>query len=233
MARRFLLAALLLLVVATGGCLDPYRAHVPASVLDANAVPWVEERHAQASEGFLGPRVRETEYAHDPPGDAAPFPGRVQVFSLRGLDAADADTLLSWARDAVDRSVRRENISLSPDAATEGERTLRNGLETRWFVEEGIVRQDGGLFDEDVTVRIVAEVGYDGRARTSVVSVALVQVSRVTDVPGCNPLLPGCANEIRQASDLRTWRSVVGDPDATITGMRSETGLLWNLRTHG
>jgi hypothetical protein len=209
-----------LALVLGAGCLEPFRAHVPAELTQG----WtVTEGGVQG--GALGPKSRETRYAFDRDRDAPPpFSGSLQVFSIRSLGSLDSGHLLDLARDLVDKGAKANAIQLA-DGEAAGPRTLRSGVPTHWFVREGRTSQPGDLFDQDVQVRILGEVGHDGRSDTSVLLIAMAQVGRTNQCP----ILPTpCQPE---QADVQTWLQIVGDPHGSVQGATSQNGFIDHLVT--
>jgi hypothetical protein len=211
------------------GCLDPFQVRVPDALL-AQACPnpgaatcWVVTPGG-VSGGFFGPKTRETRYALDRDANAPPpFSGSLQVFSIRSLTRLDTQQLLDVARGLVDEGALQESITLA-DGEVSGQRTLESGVPTLWFVREGRTAQSGSLFEQDVGVRILGEVGHDGRSDTSIIVFAMAQVSRTNQCP----ILVNCQP---QETNLQTWIQVVGDRHGSIQGATSSTGFVANLVT--
>lgn len=206
------------------GCLEPHRVRVEPGVLE-DAPGWTETPGGTEG-GFLGPKTKETRYAFDrDPDAAAPFAGSLQVFSIRSLDRLELGELLGLARDLVDRGAADKNITLDPGGPA-GARRIDSGVETRWFVREGRTTQSGDLFQQGVRVRIVGEVGHDGRSGTSFLAIGMAQVSRTNQCP--SPLPLNCQPE---ETNLQTWIQIVGDPEGTVQGATSQLGFVDHLET--
>ncbi len=224
---RTFLAAALLVAGGTAGCLDPFRAHVDPQALAASSLQWVEVREPRDSGGWFGANVKETRYTFDPPAtpaDGPPYPGVLQVFSIRELDRRSTDALLDFTEAAIEEAAERESIVVDEDARVEGERVLANGLSTRWLTLEGRVSDGGALFAEDTVVRLIGEVAHDGRSRTSIVAVGYVQVDSVVTCP----ILVSCQSQ----QDFATWNDVAGDPAGSVGGATSTHGFIHHLVTH-
>jgi hypothetical protein len=211
------------------GCLEPYQVHVPEQLLvEACALPsgrscWVVTPGGLTGEG-LDPKSRETRYALDrDPDGPPPFSGSLQVFSIRSVSRLGSDELLDVARELVEDGAVDQNIVLAVGEVS-GRRTLASGVPTQWFVREGRTAQSGDLFEQDVGVRILGEVGHDGRSDTSLLVIAMAQVSRTNQCP----ILVNCQP---QESNLATWIQMVGDPHGTVQGTTSQTGFIANLVT--
>jgi len=223
---RAVLAGLLLLAaaLATSGCLDPHRVVVDPGVLARTQLDWGEDRLPLDGGGWLGTKSLETRYRFSPDGSGPPYPAVLSVFSLRESRRSPTEDLLRQARDSVEAAAKEQHISLAAGPGRTGTRTLDSGVATTWFVREGTVTQRGPLFEEAVKVRIIGEVGHDGRSETSVVAIGLAQVDRQMQCP----LLGPC----QRAEDLRAWVEMVGDPRGSVAGAVSATGLLHHLETH-
>jgi hypothetical protein len=217
-------AALLVAAAATGlamaGCMEPFRVHVDPAVVPTG---WVVTPGGVEGR-FPGPKTQETRYSLDRnANDPAPFSGSLQVFSIRGLARPSAEGLLDLAEDLVERGAADKNISLTEDRL-EGQRTLVSGVPSHWVVREGRTTRAGDLFEQGVTVRILAEVGHDGRSDTSFLAIGMAQVSRANQCPivvNCQP----------QETNLATWIQIVGDPEGTIQGATSSTGFVDHVVT--
>lgn len=208
-------------VLALPGCLAPFNVHVEDRIVDG-ASGWVATP-SDVRGSFPGTRSREMRYTFDPADGGPPFPGTLQVFSLRSVDRASVADLLRHAKDLVATGAEENSIALNA-TTTEGERTLASGVHTRWFVRHGTTTEAGALFGDDVEVRILGEVGHDGRSNTSFLVVTLAQVARTRQ---CGPL-PTCTPT--QTSEA-TWIQVVGDADGNVLGATSSTGFIDHLVT--
>lgn len=226
------LAVGLLASVALSGCFDPYRVQVPAGALADSVVDWNVTKLSQEGTTF-GTKSVETRYIHLP-DEGPPYPGVLQVFSLRGDGANDRDRLYGHAQDVLADAIAREGIAIDSSKDASGRRDLANGLETRWFTHTGRIdsSSDDSIFlpgdAEHLVVQVHGEVGYDGRAKTGFIAVAFVQIGTHTEsnLPG---VIPPAEEE-----DLNTWFAVVADPDGSVDGASlPKGGLLHNLRTHG
>lgn len=216
-------------LLALPGCLEPFQVHVPedhlvaACRLPSGRSCWVVTPGGITG-GDLGPKSRETRYALDrDPDGAPPFSGSLQVFSIRSVSRLGSDELLDVARELVSDGALQQNIVLS-EGEESGSRVLASGVPTLWFVREGRTAQSGDLFEQDVGVRILGEVGHDGRSDTSLLVIAMAQVSRTNQCP----LIGNCQP---QETNLQTWIQMVGDRDGTVQGTTSQTGFIDNLVT--
>lgn len=220
--QALLLVSLLALPVLAGGCLEPFRVRVDPDTVARSSLDWnvtVGDLHRK---GWLGPRSVETRYTHDPDGRAPPFPGVLQVFSVREVDRTATGALLKITEDLVEEAVAEHGIELS-DEVSEGSRTLDGGVRTRWFMREGRTEATGTLFPRSSTVRLLGEVGYDGKSSTSFVVVALAQVAEFDPTP----IVGG------ERRDLRTWIEIAGDPRGSVDGAVGQNGFVYHLDTHG
>ncbi|MGB0653585.1 MAG: hypothetical protein ACPGQL_10340 [Thermoplasmatota archaeon] len=214
-----LLVACLAATTSLGGCLDPYRAHVPAELVRAG---WDVE--TQGVEGSLWKgKVTETTYTFDNQ-DGPPFPAFLQVFSIRQLSRASIDELLDLTERVIEDSARIHGINLDQGQSARGERDLASGASTRWFVRGGTL-QGGGFFGAGTAgeeVKILGEAWHDGKSRTSVVAVAFAQVTQESTIL----FQP-------DVHDQTTWVRMVGDPDGSIGGATLADGYLYRMRSHG
>lgn len=218
--RRALLALALLGTLSLPGCMEPFRVRVDAEAL-VGAPTWTETI-TRVKGGGLGARTQETRYAFDTANENPPFPGTLQVFSVRSLSRLSSDELLRLAQDAVEDGAGSHAISLEGDVV-EGRRTIESGVRTHWVLRTGTTTQQGNVFDDEVRIRILAEVGHDGKSDTSFLAVAIVQVERTAQCP----LLAAC----QPTRSESTWIQVVGDDDGSIEGATSRSGFIDNLVT--
>jgi hypothetical protein len=218
-----LLAVAALLAPAFAGCLAPFRPHVDGAVLAHASLPWARDDLPGTDGGLFGVNAVETDYTHSQ-GSGPPFPGFLQLFGVRTASRPSTQTLLDLTHTAVDNATRTQKIRIDESQSSSGSRTLQNGLQTLFFVEGG-TSVGSGLFALNTKVRIIGEVGYDGRSSTSIIAVGIAQVESSTQCPIIGP----CA---RQA-DLQTWIEMAGDPAGSVTGATTATGLIDHLVTHG
>ncbi|MEK6976410.1 MAG: hypothetical protein AABY18_08730 [Candidatus Thermoplasmatota archaeon] len=218
--RRALLALALLGALALPGCLEPFRVRVEADVLD-EAPGWTET-YGKVKGGGLGARTQETRYSFEPDSSNPPFPGTLQVFSVRSLSRLSSDELLRLAQSAVEDGAGSHAIVLDGEPV-EGRRTLASSVHTHWVLRSGTTTQAGQVFDDEVRIRILAEVGHDGRSDTSFLAIAIVQVERTRQCP----LLAACQPTHSEAS----WIQVVGDPEGSVQGATSTSGFIDHLVT--
>ena len=213
------LALLAVAALAMPGCLEPHRAIVDPDVL-TRELRWVRADRVETGSG-LGTHAMETNYTFRA-GSGPPYSAILQVFSIRELGRRGTDDLLALTHDLVDQGAAAEGIE-DVQADREGTRTLANGLKTHWFSQEGTVSASTALFKQDVRVRIIGEVGYDGRSSTSIIAVGIAQVASTQ----CTIL-----NTCSQREDFRSWNSMVGDPQGSVRGAVSQYGLIHHLVTH-
>lgn len=216
------------------GCVAPFHAAVDPSVVRSE-LSWESAECPTPPTSSGGPAVSpcvgsqfEVDYTFKP-GAAPPFPAILQVFSVRDLGRRSTEDLLAFTKDAVKKAADR--VGVAPDTAESrnGTRALANGLETHWFVLGGTVVRKGALFQQEhVRVRIIGEVGFDGRSSTSVVAVGFAQVASTQCTP--TPIINPCQAQVQNA---KSWASMAGDPGGTIPDARSDNGLIHNLVTHG
>ncbi len=213
--------------VVLAGCAEPFRMHVDGGALQwmaEHGVAWTVKNGAVETHGWYGPNKVDTQYTHT--SSNPPFPGQLVVISLRQGGGYHADELVAIAHDLL-RAAAQDNMTIDGAQTASGERTLASGLETHWIVEQGTVTRNTprGLFKQDSTVRLVAEVGYDGLSSTAVIAIGQAEVGSKLQCPLIGPCTP--------QSDLRTWNSLVGDPAGAIDHVKDPHGLLYNLVTHG
>lgn len=217
------------LVPMLSGCLEPYAVHVDPAALEQSQVRWVREDRPAESDGLWGPNTVEVLYTFQPQGSAQgsspPFPGLLQVFGIRELGRRGDDALLELAHRVVDNATQARGIRTDALQLQEGGRTLASGVQTRFFTQVGTVTTPG-LFARDTKVRIIGEVGYDGRSATMVVAVGIAQVESSLHCP----IIGSCS----RSTDETTWKEIAADPKGTVAGgALARGGLLHNLVTHG
>ncbi len=201
------------------GCYEPYRPHIQEATLESSSLDWFERRLAQQSDGWLDRKTVETRYTYIPEGDGPPFAGVIQVFGLRQQDRMGTQALLELTRILVERSAEEHGITFDPDASDEGQRQNAAGASTRYFTLEGTVQTSEGLFPSNVGIRILGEVWHDGKSKTSVIVVAMAQVTQ--DRPILGPL-----------EDETTWWEIAGDPEATLVSPPTQRGLVDHVQSH-
>jgi hypothetical protein len=226
MRRRTATGVAVALLASLAGCLEPYSVHVDPAALARSPVPWVREDRPPESEGLWGPNTVEVLYTHQPQGSSPPYPGLLQVFGIREFGRRGDDALLELAHRVVDNATQARGIRTDALQLQEGGRTLAGGMQTRFFTQVGTVTAPG-LFARDTKVRIIGEVGYDGRSATMVVAVGIAQVESTLQCP----IIGGSCS---RSTDETTWREIAADPRGTVAGgALARGGLLHNLVTHG
>ncbi|MEK6984889.1 MAG: hypothetical protein AABX89_00705 [Candidatus Thermoplasmatota archaeon] len=221
MRVAFAVAAMAALLLS--GCASaPHRVTVAQAALDGSGLAWTRSDLAPVTSGWFGAGLVETDYTFSPANEP-PYAGLLQLFGLRDDMQHSTTELLALARSSVENATAANGIEVE-GAATEGSRTLRNGLATRWFTLEGTVVDASGLFSRETRVRILGETGYDAASKTHVVAVAIAQVDATT----CPPIVGPCTTR----TDLTTWTSLVGDTRGTISNAKSSHGLIDNLVSH-
>lgn len=222
----------LALVGATvlAGCSDPFRIHVADSALEQAPMDWQTTKFDQEGETF-GLKAAETRYVHRTDDDSRPpFPGVLQVFSLRGGNSQDLDALQERAQEVLSEAMGKEGIAVDASKDAGGERKLASGVKTRWSMHEGTIQSGrGDFFDPEskITVRVLSEVGVDGKSSTGFIAIAFVKIAEETASS-----IPGLPPSVR--SDERTWHEVAADPSGSIGGatLPEGRGLMFHLVTH-
>lgn len=230
---RHAAVALMVTAVALAGCFDGHRVIVDSDSLEASPMPWSRSDGDETGEA-LGLKVMETLYVHRGDDDTdTPYPGSLQVFSLRGGDSQDKAWLLERARSVVGQAAVELEIDIDVERDLQGRRELRNGVQTSWFMHEGtIAAGGGGTFlspESDIKVRILGEVGVDGRSKTGFIAVAFAKIEGQQDDIGL-----GVGRETVYSD--ATWREMVSDPTGSIDGAsfsEADRGLIYNLVTNG
>lgn len=216
---RALVVVAIVAAVALPGCTEPFRAHVPGHIL-RGAIVWTTTEKPLEDNGPFGPNTVHVEYTHA--GTRAPYAGDLVVFSTRQFGGMTTPDLVREARDIL--ADVSQGIALDAGKAKEGERELANGLRTHWIMLEGTVTGQGTIFRTDATVRLLAEVGFDGLSATAVIAIGRAQIGDRS----CSPII-SCTD----ATDWATWDALAGDPRGSIDGARSNAGMVHNLVTHG
>lgn len=212
---------LLLVLVSLSGCFDPYAVHVDVNTLSKSSLGWQTTPFPPTDSGLLSTKQTQTDY-NVASGQSAP-PAHLEVYGLRSPADPGSATLLNRSREALFSYAQSKGLSIDHTKDRTGTRTIASGLDTTWFTAEGKATSSG-LFTRNYKVRLVAEVGHDGRSSTSLlaVGVAQVQTSRQCPIIGeCQPI-----------DDERTWIEMVGDADGHIDGTVSRIGLLDHVVTH-
>jgi hypothetical protein len=217
------LAVAALLAPALAGCLDPYRAHVDEAVLAHATLSWARSDHPQKDGGLFGVKTERVDYVHS--GSGPPFPAVLVVFSLRAVSRPPTEELLRIVHLAVDNETHNKGIRIDQRQSSSGHRALAGGIQTEFFTEEGTSTAGNDLFAVNTKVRIVGEVGYDGRSSTNIVAVGIAQVESSRSCPlGIN-----CGT----THDEVSWIELVGDAQGSVGGATSQFGLIDHLVTHG
>lgn len=218
------LVLLLVLCVASQGCVDIVAARVPDKLLEGRGGNgW--ERNATASQGeptsssFGFQKTQSLAYEDSvaEPG----YPGVLVVSTLRTVPSPSGERIKDHVQETIRTEAEKKGIVLNGNPRT-GTRALANGETSDWFVYTGNVSSTGGFFTRNAEVRIFGEVFECREHRTVVATVGLAQVSderRVTPLPIGGP----------SDRDTTTWREIVADPKGNIDGLRGSDGLAYNV----
>lgn len=208
-----------LAAAACAGCLKLEAARVPASAL-VNG--WVEDE-AQSDaepESQSGGLARTQRFAYkDEARDDRGYAGTLTVITIRALVTPSGESLLDQVEGRVRDAAEARGIRVDAEAA-KGERTLANKAESSWFLYNGTVTAEEGLFTRNAKVKILGEAWECRDERTAVVAIALAQVTDARSLGG----VPFPSN-----NDPTTWRELVADPAGHIEGVRGSNGLVYNV----
>ncbi|MES2154974.1 MAG: hypothetical protein V4510_07550 [bacterium] len=220
--KRAVLCVAAVAALSLSGCLEPFRAQVEPSALRPG---WTVKEGPEETHGAFGPNKVDVEYKFETSG-GPPYPGHLLVVSLRQAGGFTSEELDAAAQDFLDAAAK--GLTLARDKSLEGERFLRNGLHTHWFVREGTVVSSTAnpIFKQDATVRLIAEVGYDGLSGTAVAAVGEAQIGSGVQCALIGP----CSSP---QSDLTTWNRMVGDRAGSIGKATDDKGMIDHLVTHG
>lgn len=210
---------LLILTVGLGGCLDPFRPVVPPEQLAASPVGWVRTDTPLASHGTLGPNIVETEYRHTPDDNDPDTPGLLLLIGIRTFTRIDTADLLERTEQILDQALADEGVTVDPSGERRGTRTNEQGLRTEWFTMVGTADSGSPLFSGEEEVRVIGEAWYDGRSKTHMVAVGLVQTTN-TNFLG------------QENRDHTVWDQLVGDDAGTIDGATNTNGFITHVRSH-
>lgn len=216
MARLHWLFAAAVATTLLAGCLDPYRPHVDPAVLARSAYHWTEAQQAQQDSGWFGTKQVETDYDVTASNGGAP-PAHLEVFGLRSPADPGSALLLNRSQQELLAYAQRVGLTIDHSKDQSGTRRLATGLDTSWFTTEGKAGSNG-VFTRNYRVRLVAEVGHDGRSSTSLVMLGVAQVETSRECPvfgDCGP-----------TSDERTWIEMAGDGSGQLAGAQTANGLM-------
>ncbi len=215
---------MLLLPLVFTGCLSLTEARVPQELVEGNSGNgWQVNDTASDDEvrsRLLG-LVRFRSIHYEDLGDRGGYPASLSISTLRTPLAPSEDDLRERVREQVVQRAEANGIRFGSDPTT-GTRDLAQGYGSRYFVYDGNVTQgEDSIFTRDARVRILGEVWTCQGSRTSIVAVALAQVTDVRYVGG-QPILV--------QPDDQNWREVVADPQGSIDGIQGQLGLVYNVR---
>lgn len=224
---KALLAVVLLASVSLAGCLDLQAAVVPSRYLEGpGGNGW--ERNATVSErearsASLGLTKVQTLFYQDRAKDDEGFGGLLQVTTLRTLFTPTEESLHERLGEQLRKAAAARGIRLDGEPYG-GSREVGSGAESLYIVFNGTVVKEpegfGEVFTRNARVKILGEVWQCREERTSVVTVALTQVTSGRSV-GAIPF--------SNSADAATWREVVADPVGSIDGVRGERGLAYHV----
>lgn len=222
-AVRAALASLVVLMVATSGCVDLEPSSIPDRLLEgAGGNGWEKNLTASQREpdsARWGLAKSQTLVYEDKRSDAG-YPGTLTVTTLRTLMRPTE----SDVRDTVQEHIRQEaearGLRIEGTAST-GERRLANAEDSLWFVYNGSVQSSGTLFQSrDARVKIYGEVFECAASKSLVVVVGLAQITDVRRVGGV---------QLPSEEDPTTWREIAADPRGSLEGIRGSDGLAYNV----
>ena len=211
------LAAALVAAAALSGCLALEPARVPEAAL-AGAGWRADAAHSDAapsSTAFGTTSVQKLAYRDDA-ADGRGYPGHLLVYTFRSLVTPSEEKLRDEVQEQVRAAVQAQGVRLDAEASR-STRAVASGATSFYFVYNGTVTQESGVFTRDARVKVLGEVFPCRAERTSVVAVGLAQVTSTRSLGGV--AFP--AN-----SDPATWRELVADPAGTIEGHRGGNGLV-------
>lgn len=208
-------------LVVLPGCLTVTPAHVPDSVLRQHAGWETDPDHSQSEPtGGRFSVSRQQALAYQDEGESGDgYAASLSVITLRTVVTVDEESLLDQVQALVKDAAESRGIRVDGEA-TKGERDLANGASSRFFVYNGTVTQESGLFTRDAKTKILGEVFRCRAERTSVVVVGLAQVTDSRSIGG----VPFPSNQ-----DPATWHEIVRDPTGTIEGVRGRGGLAYSV----
>ncbi|HVL47936.1 MAG TPA: hypothetical protein VM889_05225 [Candidatus Thermoplasmatota archaeon] len=212
MAPRTLAVGLLLVLLAAplAGCVSLTPAKVPQNLLGGNGwrLDTGRSDDAPRSEAF-GLAARQSLVYVDEGRSPRGYPGQILLLTLKGLLTPSDESIKDQVRTQVLEGAAAAGIAVGAQSR-EGRRALASGATSTFFTYDGVVRGGGGVFTTSkAEVKILGEVWHCRQTGTSVLAVALAQVSDVDAVGGV---------ELPANRDATTWREIVADPSGALDG---------------
>lgn len=205
------------LSLASSGCFGVFRAEVPDDLLtDGWAVA-----DTGGGKRWLGLAAewKFVLYEFNRTAFGGPYPASLTVLSLETLGGQDKGELRNALEAQVGEAAKRQGIALHEDTRVQGERDVRVGPNTQWFVYEGTSQLSSDLFNPGQDVRIIGEVWNDDEGGISVLAVGIAQTT-------------GQGPTGRVFPSTVSWEKIVEDPAGSIQGMAGGQGLIWNVESH-
>lgn len=205
------------LSLVASGCFGVFRAEVPDDLLtDGWAVA-----DTGGGKRWLGLAAewKFVLYEFNRTAFGGPYPASLTVLSLETLGSQDKGELRGALDAQVGEAAKRQGIALHEETRTQGERQVRAGPNTQWFVYEGTSQPSSDLFNPGQDVRVIGEVWNDDEGGISVLAVGIAQTT-------------GQGPTGRVFPSTVSWEKIVEDPSGSIQGMTGGQGLIWNVESH-
>lgn len=216
--RRGLLAAALVTLTLTVGCVGLTPAEVPGSSLDVGSSNgWTRDtaNWTEVSGGYFQKQATRA-YQDRAVGDEG-YPGTLQVLSLATLLSPDREDLRERVREQLREAAERQGLEID-EQVQEGERRVADGALSFFVVFNGTATQRDSVFSQNERVKILGEVFRCTGGPTVVVS-GSAQVEGTRQIGGV---------QTEHRFDPQTWAEIVADPDGTIEGYNGE-GLVYSV----
>lgn len=219
--RGLLLAAALLALSASAGCVELSPARVPDRYLEGpGGNGWEKNLTASQAEpeSSGGGFSKSQSFVYEDRRSEEGYQGSLTVTSLRTTLRPSEQSVRDTVQERIREEAESKGVRIEGAPAT-GTRMLAARAESYWFVYNGSV-EDQGFFSRNARVKIFGEVFQCAEHKTVVVTVALAQITDVRSIGGVP--LPSDA-------DPTTWREIAADPRGSVEGIRGSEGLAYNV----
>lgn len=204
----FVIFVIVLTIIFSGGDITPAR--IPLDALDND---WSEDiSNSSKEEGFLGlERFFSVTYRCD--NDS--FPAYVTVSTTKNFFMMSEEDLVDETEDLIVRKTSEQNIVLNKKTRFSGERTLKNGHKSSFFVYNATKN----LGDNSENVKIIGEAWNCEKSGTSVVCIGMAQISN---------------SSLNVTDNSFFWSKIVRDNKGTFGSdeFKGNDGLIFNVICH-
>lgn len=204
----FVILVITLTIIFSGSSLNPAR--IPGEVLSEN---WFwDTDNSSKKDGFLG---LESFYSSTYRCKNKSFPAYITISTMKNFFMMDEDDLVEKTEDMLVRKTSDQNIVLDKKNRISGERKLKNGHKTMYFVYNATDSSDG--LSEDL--KIIGETWNCEESGTSVVCIGIAQISNST---------------LDIENNFTFWSKIVSDKQGTFgtDDFQKSDGLIFNVVCH-